>query len=105
MYDPKGSRIISFGGWTNKWYNDVSVCKVADVVGPPYSCDSINPAFGPITGSSKCVIKGMGFKSVGGTQCNVRFASPLGFVECNANVVDDETITFESPSFEKYGTL
>jgi hypothetical protein len=46
----------------------------------------------------------MGFKSVGGTQCNVRFACPKGFVECNANVVDDETITFDSPSFEKYGT-
>ncbi len=81
VYDPKGSRLISFGGWANKWYDDISVCKVADVVGPPYSCDSISPAFGPITGGSKCTIKGMGFKSVGGSQCTIRFASPKGFTE------------------------
>ena len=103
-YDPKGSRIITFGGWANKWFADLSVCKVADVVGPPYSCNSVDPAFGPITGGTKCTIKGMGFKSVGGTQCTLRFASIKGFAEVSGNVEDDSTITFATPTFEKFGT-
>jgi dynein heavy chain len=104
VYDPKGSRIITFGGWANKWFGEVSSCKVGDVVGPPYSVDSVSPAFGPTTGGTKCVIKGMGFKSVGGTQTSIRFACMKGFAEAAGNIIDDGTIEFDTPNFEKYGT-
>jgi dynein heavy chain len=104
VYDPKGSKIILFGGWANRWFDEVYICKVADVVGPPYSIDTVAPAFGPITGGGKSVIKGMGFKSVGGNQCSVRFACPKGFAETSGTVIDDDTIEFDTPGFEKYGT-
>jgi dynein heavy chain, axonemal len=32
VYDPKGSRIIVFGGWANRWFGDLFVCKVGEVV-------------------------------------------------------------------------
>jgi len=102
VYDPRGSRIIVFGGWANRWYGDLFVCKVADVVGPPYSIDSINPNMGPITGATKCEIKGMGFKS-GGNQAMVRFACMKGHIEAPGDVLNDNTISFETPNFEKYG--
>lgn len=104
VYDSKGSRIILFGGWANRWFGDLFVCKVSDVVGPPYSITTITPVLGPITGSTQCTIHGTGFKS-GGSQAIVRLASLKGFVEVNGEVVSDSEIIFETPSFEKYGAL
>ena len=104
VYDPKGSKIITFGGWANKWFGDLSVCKVADVVGPPYSVTTIYPEFGPVTGATKCTITGMGFKSVGGNQALIRFACPRGFIECPGEVTSDTTIVFDTMNFEKYGS-
>ena len=102
VYDPKASRIVVFGGWANKWYGDTHICKVADVVGPPYSVESISPAMGPITGATKCKIEGIGFKT-GGTQATVRFACMKGFIETPAEVLSDTSIAFETPNFEKFG--
>jgi dynein heavy chain, axonemal len=104
VYDSKGSRIILFGGWANRWFGDLFVCKVSDVVGPPYSITTITPVLGPITGSTQCTIHGTGFKS-GGSQAIVRLASLKGFVEVKGEVVSDSEIVFETPSFEKYGAL
>jgi len=103
VYDPKGSKIITFGGWANRWFSELSICKVADVVGPPYSVFSITPAFGPITGGTKCTITGLGFKSVGGNQATVQFACPKGFLPTPGEVLNDTTIVFETPNFEKFG--
>lgn len=75
-----GSRLVMFGGWANKWFGDTFVCKVSDVVGPPYSVNSVGPDMGPITGGTKCSIEGIGFRS-GGTQAMVRFACMKGFIE------------------------
>ena len=58
VYDTKQSRIVMFGGWANRWYGDLYVCKVGDVVGPPYSITSISPIMGPITGQTTCTISG-----------------------------------------------
>lgn len=104
VYDSKGSRLILFGGWANRWFGDLFVCKVSDVVGPPYSITTITPILGPITGSTQCTIHGTGFKSCG-SQAIVRLASLKGFVEVSGEVVSDSEIIFETPSFEKYGAL
>jgi len=103
VYDPKGSRVIVFGGWANRWFGDTYVCKVADVVGPPYSIDSITPNLGPITGSTKCMIEGVGFRS-GGSQATIRAASMKGFLECPGEVLSDTQISFDTANFEKFGT-
>ena len=104
VYDPKGSRIILFGGWANRWFGDLFVCKVGDVVGPPYSIYSISPVMGPTTGSTKCIINGIGFKS-GGMSATIRFASLKGYIEVSGDVVSDSEIAFETPGFEKYGAV
>jgi dynein heavy chain len=101
-FDPKGARLLLFGGWANRWFGDVYTCKVADVVGPPYSVNTVEPNMGPITGGTPCIIKGLGFKS-GGIMATIRFACMKGFVECPGDVLDDGTIKFNSPNFEKYG--
>jgi len=102
VYDPKGSRIFTFGGWSNRWYGDFFLCKVADVVGPPYSIDSISPPKGPVTGSTQCTLSGKGFRS-GGNVATVRFACVKGFMEAPGEVQSDTTIVFNTPNFEKYG--
>ena len=104
VFDPKGSRLILFGGWANRWFGDVSVCKVGDVVGPPYSITSIEPKIGPTTGATKCVITGIGFRD-SGTQATVRFACTRGFIEVPAEVRSNTEIAFDTPSFEKYGPV
>ena len=104
VYDPKGSRIILFGGWANRWFGDLFICKVGDVVGPPYSINSITPIMGPITGLTRCTINGIGFRS-GGSQATIRFASLKGYLEVPGDVVNDSEITFETPNFEKYGAV
>jgi dynein heavy chain len=43
LYDLARGRIVLFGGWANRWFGDVHVCDVLDVVGPPYSVSSISP--------------------------------------------------------------
>jgi dynein heavy chain len=103
VYDPKGSRVIVFGGWANRWFGDTYVCKVADVVGPPYSIDKITPKLGPITGSTKCMIEGIGFRS-GGNQATVRMATMKGFLEVPGEVLSDTQISFDTANFEKFGT-
>jgi dynein heavy chain len=104
VFDAKGNRMVLFGGWANRWFGDVHVCKVAEVVGPPYSIDSCHPAMGPITGGTESTISGMGFLS-SGTQCTIRFACARGFIECPGDVKGDNTINFNSPNFEKFGPV
>jgi dynein heavy chain len=102
VYDPKKSAIIMFGGWANRWFGDVYYLKVAEVVGPPYSVDTISPNWGPITGGSKCKIKGIGFSS-SGSVATIRFACPKGFIETPGQVLSDNEIEFSTPDFQKYG--
>jgi dynein heavy chain len=105
VYDPKLSRLVLFGGWSNRWFGDLFVCKVDEVVGPPYAIDSITPPIGPITGSTRCIINGVGFTAVGpsSTSAQIRFACLKGYLEVSGEVIDNTSIRFETPNFEKYG--
>lgn len=104
VYDPRQSRLVVFGGWANRWFGDVCVCKVGEVVGPPYSVVEIDPEMGPVTGSTRCNINGMGFRS-SGNQATVRFACIKGFLEVPAEVVNDNTVAFDTPNFDKFGPI
>ena len=104
VYDSKKYNLILFGGWANKWYGDLNVCKVNEVVGPPYAIFSVSPNAGPITGGTPCTLTGVGFKASGNT-ATVRFACPKGFMEQPGEVVSDTLIKFDSPCFEKYGAM
>ena len=80
------------------------MCKVGDVVGPPYSITDICPAVGPVTGQTACTVKGMGFLR-SGKQATVRFACIKGFIETPGDVISDSEIQFETVNFEKYGPI
>ena len=51
-----------FGGWANNWLNDMVALNVSSITGPPYAIYSMKPALGPLTGKTKVIIYGEGFK-------------------------------------------
>mmetsp|Transcript_4425 Transcript_4425/g.9408 ORF Transcript_4425/g.9408 Transcript_4425/m.9408 type:complete len:4228 (+) Transcript_4425:42-12725(+) len=104
VFDEQTSSMIVFGGWSNRWYDDVYTCRVSDVVGPPYSIEAISPQIGPITGSTTTIIRGMGFESVKGG-VTVRYACMKGFLETEGNVLSDTELSFPTPNYEKFGPV
>lgn len=101
-YDPEESRLIVFGGWANKWLDDVWQLNVSSIVGPPYAVTKITPKLGPTSGNQKVKIQGVGFKSTMGMVV-VRFITPKNIAEAQGNVIDDEFI--ECPTPEVYNTI
>jgi dynein heavy chain len=95
-YDPEESRLIVFGGWANKWLDDVWQINVSSIVGPPYAILRVEPPLGPVTGNMKVTIYGVGFQSTGGA-CLVQFATAKHTATAQGNVENDEIITCETP--------
>jgi dynein heavy chain len=62
-YEPEDSRLIIFGGWANKWMDDVWQINVSSIVGPPYAIGRVEPALGPVSGNQKISVYGVGFGS------------------------------------------
>jgi dynein heavy chain len=71
------------------------------ITGPPYAIFSIVPKTGPLTGKTKIVITGDGFKE---TSIVVRFdAGYKTSPEVSGTFIDEKTIECETPSFENVG--
>jgi dynein heavy chain len=96
-YEPEESRLIVFGGWANKWLDDVWQINVSSIVGPPYAILKVEPPLGPVTGNMKITVHGVGFASVNG-MCTVQFATPKQVATCQGNVVSDEIIECFTPA-------
>lgn len=96
-YDIKGSKIFVFGGFANRWYNDLYSLDVSSVVGPPYAITSIFPVMGPVTGGSTIEILGIDF--VNTVDVVVRFACKKGFVDVRGMFVSSTKITCLTPDF------
>jgi len=62
FYDNNDSKLILFGGWSNNWLGDTYSLKVSMITGPPYAIYNITPNMGPLTGKTKVLIDGDGFK-------------------------------------------
>ena len=105
IYDTERGTIVLFGGWANRWFDDVHVCKVSDVVGPPYSINGISPGIGPITGNTMMEIKGLGFNSAATKNATIRYACQKGYLEVSGTVIDDSTVVFDTPDFKKFGPV
>jgi dynein heavy chain len=101
-YDPTSGTLVLFGGWSNRWLGDLWVCKVRDVVGPPYSIHDIEPKISPVTGGARCVIRGMGLAETNG-DAGVSVACFKGTAEAPATVVSDTELVFFTPDFRKFG--
>lgn len=63
IYDQQEQRLIIFGGWSNDFKNDVYQLSVGAITGPEYAVYKITPNMGPLSGNTKCIIEGEGFKS------------------------------------------
>lgn len=61
VYDENNNRIIVFGGWSNKYMNDVHELNISSITGPQYAIYDIEPKLGPYTGNTNCMITGEGF--------------------------------------------
>jgi dynein heavy chain len=100
-YDAKGSRLILFGGWANKWHGDIYTLDVGCVVGPPYAIMGIEPKIGPITGCATVQIMGIDF--IDTPQVVVRFSTRKGAVDVTGTYKSDELIECETPDFSNFG--
>jgi len=96
-YDPEESRLVIFGGWANKWLDDVWQINVSSIVGPPYAILRVEPPLGPVTGNMKVVIYGVGFQSTGG-MCTVQFATAKHTATSQGNVINDEVVECLTPT-------
>ena len=50
-FESESGTLLMYGGWQHAWPGDCHT-DVLEVVGPPYSVDSISPTIGPVTGSN-----------------------------------------------------
>ncbi|CAK8995315.1 Dynein alpha chain [Durusdinium trenchii] len=96
-YDPEESRLVIFGGWANKWLDDVWQINVSSIVGPPYAITKVEPPLGPVTGQMKVTIYGVGFMSTNGMVI-IEFSSGKLSATTQGNVINDEVIECLTPS-------
>lgn len=99
-YDPKGSKLIVFGGWADQWLGDLYTLDVGNIVGPPYAITDMIPKMGPITGGTDITIMGIDF--VNTTDVIVRFGSARSFVDVQGTYISQTRIECVSPDFTKF---
>lgn len=61
VLDSKNSRLIVFGGWADRWLDDMFSLDVSKLIGPPYVLTGLVPCTGPITGGTELSIVGLDF--------------------------------------------
>lgn len=95
VYDPKGSRLLVFGGWADEWLNDVYSLDVGNIVGPPYAITDMYPTIGPITGGTEVTIVGIDF--INTTNIIVRFGNHRNYVDVPGTFLSQSKISCVSP--------
>eukprot|EP01138_Halocafeteria_seosinensis_P009362 gb/GECG01009567.1/.p1 GENE.gb/GECG01009567.1/~~gb/GECG01009567.1/.p1 ORF type:complete len:4452 (+),score=647.06 gb/GECG01009567.1/:1-13356(+) len=109
-FDPKGSRVLIFGGWTNRWHGDLHVLDMQQLVGPPYAVTGIEPKMGPVTGGEAIRIYGEGFN---GDDVAVRFIAKnprtgkfdekSASEDTRAKRINETELSCDAPNFESHG--
>ena len=61
-FDQKESRLLVFGGWNNRWLNDIYALNVSKIVGPAYAVTSMSPMTSQLSGATTVTVCGCGFK-------------------------------------------
>lgn len=95
IFDPNDSRLVVFGGWSNQWLSDIWALSVSLITGPPYAIYDITPNLGPLTGKTKVVIKGDGFKD--SANIIVRFEGGKNFYEVAGQFISEKELHCETP--------
>eukprot|EP00966_Prymnesium_polylepis_P100794 2334528-Prymnesium_polylepis.1 len=103
-YDLTQCNLIFFGGWKQRWWDDVQVLNVAGVVGPPYAVLAVEPYTGPLTGHTPITLRGQRFKE--STMVSVRFTDGRKMeTTVSGQYVSETEITCKSPDFTKFGAI
>jgi hypothetical protein len=100
-YNGAACDLIFFGGWKQKWLDDLWVLNVAGVVGPPYAVMQVEPNTGPLTGGTPVILQGLRF--IESPMINVRFTDGKRDANCNGQFISDTQIKCTSPDFSKFG--
>ena len=100
-YDTSTCNLVFFGGWKQKWLDDLWILNVAGVVGPPYAVMKAEPDTGPLTGGTPVILHGLRF--IESPMINVRFTDGKRDANCNGTFVSDTMIKCVSPDFTKFG--
>jgi len=95
------NQIVIFGGWNNKWLDDMWCLNTSKITGPKYAIYSINPKRGPVTGATKIVIKGVGFKQNGAIDVSFKVGSKMKTVP--GTWVSDSECFCATPNYVKEG--
>ena len=99
-YDPKGSRLLVFGGWADEWLGDLYTLDVGNIVGPPYAITDLYPNMGPITGGTDCTIIGIDF--INTKNIVVRFGSARSAIDVPGVFLSQTKISCVSPNASKF---
>ena len=99
-YDSKNSRLLIFGGWSDRWHHEMFTLDVGTIVGPPYAITDIYPKFGPITGGIDVQITGIDF--INTTDVVIRFGNRKNSVDVRGNFVAQTQLVCTSPDFTKF---
>lgn len=101
IYDQVEHRLVVHGGWSNGFNCDLYQLAVDAITGPEFAIYSIEPVLGPVTGGTKCRIKGEGFKP--GQALTVRFSAGKSSAEVSSVYVSENELACDSPNFENFG--
>jgi dynein heavy chain len=101
-YRNKTGEFFVFGGWSNKWYNDLWRADMNQKIGPPYNLASVEPTYGSIKGNT--VLKLVGVKFPNTRNIKVQFDAGDNYTneECMANYVSETELTCETPNLEAF---
>jgi dynein heavy chain len=101
VYDESNNRLLIFGGWSNKYMNDVHELNISSITGPQYAIYDIEPKLGPYTGNTNCMITGEGF--VPNRSYVVEFKAGKNALTSSARYVSPTQIECVTPEFVSVG--
>jgi dynein heavy chain len=91
-----------FGGWSNKWYNDLWHANMNTIVGPRYNLESVQPTFGSIKGGTIITLKGVNFQNTRNIKVFFDAGDQYTDEDAMGNYVSGTEITVETPNLEAF---
>ena len=101
-YRSKTGEFFVFGGWSNKWYNDLWRADMNQKIGPPYNLTCIEPTYGSIKGDTQLKLIGVGFPNTRNIKVQFDAGDNYTNEECMANYVSETELTCETPNLEAF---
>jgi dynein heavy chain len=101
-YRQKTGNFYVFGGWSNKWYNDLWKADMNSIIGPPYHVTKVEPTFGSIKGGTNITLTGIGFNDTRNVKVQFDAGDAYQNEEAFGVYVSDTEIKCETPNLEAF---